>query len=71
MRVALVANRASGSGLDPDPLVRAMRAHGAEVELFGCEAADLERVAAAAPERLVVAGGDGTVASGAWTCRSA
>ena len=62
MRVALIANRASGSGLDPEPLVRAMREHGAEVDVFGCEADDLERAAADAPERLVVAGGDGTVA---------
>ncbi len=63
MKVALIANRASGSGLDPEPLVQAMRAHGAEVSVFGCEDADLERAAADAPERLVVAGGDGTVAS--------
>ena len=63
MRVALVANRASGSGLDPDPLVRAMREQGADVAVFGCEPADLERVEAHTPERLVVAGGDGTVAS--------
>ena len=62
VRVALIANRAAGSGLDPEPLVRAMRAHGADVEVFGCEAGDLERAAADAPERLVVAGGDGTVA---------
>ena len=39
-----------------------MSAHGAEVSVFGCEAADLERAAADAPERIVVAGGDGTVA---------
>ena len=63
MRVALIANRASGSGLDPDPLVRAMCSRGADVSVFGCEAADLERAGAGAPERLVVAGGDGTVAS--------
>ena len=30
MRVALIANRASGSGLDPEPLARAMREHGAD-----------------------------------------
>src|SRR4051812_17465223 len=38
-----------------------MRAHGAEASVFGCEPADLERAEAAAPERLVVAGGDGTI----------
>jgi diacylglycerol kinase (ATP) len=65
VRIALIANRASGSGLDPEPLARAMLEHGAEVTVFGCEEADLERVAEAAPERIAVAGGDGTVASGA------
>jgi diacylglycerol kinase (ATP) len=63
VRVALVVNRASGGGLDPEPLVAAMRAHGADVTLRGCEQDELARVADAAPERLVVAGGDGTVAS--------
>src|SRR5215208_3647071 len=63
MRVALIANRTSGSGLEPEPLVRVMREHGAEVDVFGCEAVDLERVTADAPERLVVAGGDGSVAT--------
>jgi diacylglycerol kinase (ATP) len=65
VRIALIANRASGSGLDPGPLARAMREHGAEVSVFGCEEADLERVAEDAPERIAVAGGDGTVASAA------
>jgi diacylglycerol kinase (ATP) len=35
------------------------------VDEFGCEAADLEDVSASAPERVVVAGGDGTVAAAA------
>ncbi len=61
MRIALTANLASGGGLDPAPLVEAMERHGAEVELFGCEAADLERLAAAAPDRIAAAGGDGTI----------
>jgi diacylglycerol kinase family enzyme len=42
-----------------------MREHGADVALFGCEADELARVPDAAPERIVVAGGDGTVASAA------
>ena len=63
MRIALIANEAAGSGLDPGPLVSAMRSRGTEVSVFGCEEPDLERAAAAAPERLVVAGGDGTVAA--------
>jgi diacylglycerol kinase (ATP) len=55
VRIAVVANRASGGGFDPAPIVAAMR--GVEVELF-------DDVAAAAewrPDRLAVAGGDGTI----------
>jgi diacylglycerol kinase family enzyme len=63
VRVALVANRASGGGLDPEPLVAAMRERGAEVSVFSCEEEELARVPDAAPERIVVAGGDGTVGS--------
>jgi diacylglycerol kinase (ATP) len=65
VRIALVANRASGGGLDPEPLARAMREHGAEVQVFGCGDAELERAAQYEPERLAVAGGDGTVAGAA------
>jgi diacylglycerol kinase family enzyme len=65
VRVALIANRASGGGLDPEPLAAAMRAHGAEVDVHGCDPPDLEAAAAAAPERLAVAGGDGTVGAAA------
>src|SRR5918994_1551927 len=61
MRVALVVNKASGGGTDPSPLERAMREHGAEVTTCGCEPDDLGTIPAAEPERVVVAGGDGTV----------
>jgi diacylglycerol kinase (ATP) len=61
MRIALAANRSSGGGLDPEPLAAAMREAGAEVEVGGCDAAELERLAAWGPDRLAVAGGDGTV----------
>ena len=61
MRIALAANRASGGGLDPEPLAAAMRDAGAEVEIGGCEAEDVERLAATRPDRLAVAGGDGTI----------
>jgi diacylglycerol kinase (ATP) len=61
VRIALAANRASGGGLDPEPLVAALRRHGAEVEVFGCEEDDLEEAAASAPDRIAVAGGDGTI----------
>jgi diacylglycerol kinase family enzyme len=57
MRIALVANRASGGGLDPTPLAAAL--DGAEI--FGCDASDLERVREWGPERIAVAGGDGTL----------
>ena len=65
MRIALIANAASGGGLDPEPLADTMRRHGAEVRAYGCNPDDLGGVAAWAPERLAVAGGDGTVGTAA------
>src|SRR5215207_5451942 len=62
VRVALIVNASSGRGLDPEPLVRAMRERGADVTVLGCEDEDLGRAAAGAPERLAVASGDGTIA---------
>jgi diacylglycerol kinase (ATP) len=67
LRIALTANTKSGGGLDPEPLVAAMRAAGAEVELFGCERRDLEALAASGPDRVAVAGGDGTIGPAAET----
>jgi diacylglycerol kinase family enzyme len=61
MRIALAANTASGGGLDPGPLADAMRAAGASVDVGGCEPASLAGLAASRPDRLVVAGGDGTI----------
>ena len=61
MRIALAANRASGGGLDPDPLAEAMRRAGADVEIGGCDPDGLERLAGTQPDRLAVAGGDGTI----------
>ena len=75
MRIALSANTQSGGGLDPEPLADAMREAGAEVEIFGCEAEELERAAATSPDRIAVAGGDGTIGPaaelaqhGTWAC---
>jgi diacylglycerol kinase (ATP) len=65
VRIALTANARSGGGLDPEPLLAAMRAAGADAELFGCEPTDLERLVAARPDRVAVAGGDGTIAPAA------
>jgi diacylglycerol kinase family enzyme len=58
VRIALIANEASGGGLDPQPLVATMRRSGAEVSVCGC---DLEGVPDGDPERIAVAGGDGTI----------
>jgi diacylglycerol kinase (ATP) len=55
VRIAVAANPASGGGFDPAPLVTAMR--GTDVRLFG----DLESVADWHPDRVAVAGGDGTI----------
>jgi diacylglycerol kinase (ATP) len=62
VRVALIANPTSGRRLDPDRLARAMREHGADVTTFPTGDGVRERVAAAAPERIAVASGDGTIA---------
>src|SRR3954465_4894701 len=61
VRIALIANAASGGGLDPEPLVATMRRHGAEVRACGCDPAGLAGVAAWGPARIAVAGGDGTI----------
>jgi diacylglycerol kinase family enzyme len=65
VRIALSANTQSGGGFDPEPLARAMREAGAEVDVFGCEPGELERIAAARPDRVAVAGGDGTIGAAA------
>ena len=58
MRVALVANRDSGGGLETGPLVAAMERHGAEVEVVALQ----DRAEIADVDRVVVAGGDGSIA---------
>jgi diacylglycerol kinase family enzyme len=62
LRVALVANPASRDG-DPDTVAERLRTFGAEVEPF--EMSDAERAAAADADRIVVAGGDGSIAPAA------
>jgi diacylglycerol kinase (ATP) len=58
-RIALVANAGSRE-CDPDRCAEHLRSFGAEVELF--EIDQLERAVAAEADRLVVAGGDGSIA---------
>ena len=58
MRIALAANRAAGGGVDPAGLARAMPA-----EVLIVDPHELERAAEWEPDRLAVAGGDGTLAA--------
>lgn len=66
MRIALIANAASGGGFDPEPLAATMRRHGADVRVYGPD--DLDAVPSWEPERIAVAGGDGTI--GGWAERA-
>src|SRR4051812_25837377 len=61
VRIALIANPASGNGLDPESLAATMRRHGADVRPFD----EPEAATAADLERLAVAGGDGTLGGAA------
>lgn len=59
MRIALIANRASGSATDPDALAALLSRRGATVDVHDVGAGDA--VLQRAPDRLVVAGGDGSL----------
>jgi diacylglycerol kinase (ATP) len=59
IRIALVANAASRT-CDPERCAELLRSFGAEVEPFGIE--EVDRAVAARADRLVVAGGDGSLA---------
>jgi diacylglycerol kinase (ATP) len=56
--IALLANPDSGTG-EADDVAEAMRALGAEVDAFGFD--QIDAALAAAPDRLAVAGGDGSL----------
>ena len=56
--IALLANPESGQG-DADRVADAMRGLGADVTVFGLD--DVDGAIAASPDRLVVAGGDGSL----------
>lgn len=62
-RVALLANEKSGTGCSPDDLERLLTRFGAAVEVFAIE--ERETAAAGRPDRIVVAGGDGSIAPAA------
>lgn len=59
MRLVLVANARSGSATDADAVAARLRAHGAEVTQL--DIGDAEHAADGAPERVAVAGGDGSI----------
>lgn len=61
-RIALLANPESGSG-QAGEVAELLAAQGADVVAFGLD--QCERAAAAAPQRIVVAGGDGSIARAA------
>lgn len=66
MRLVLISNRKSGGSTDPDRLAALLRADGAEVEVLGIE--DHGRAADGSPDRIVVAGGDGSLGPVAAVC---
>ncbi len=59
MRLALVANLASGSACDPDDIASLLGRRGATVDVYDVSAGDA--ALARDPDRLVVAGGDGSL----------
>lgn len=60
MQLILVANHASGGGTDAGALARRLRAHGAEV-VRSVDITDVAALEAGDAQRLVVAGGDGSI----------
>ena len=63
MNIVLLVNEASGSGTDAADLEAALRAEGAEVRRIPLDRSG--EAVAAGPERVVVAGGDGSIAPAA------
>ena len=57
--LALIANPASGT-CDPDEIAARLRSFGAELECFGIE--EIERAVGSGADRVVIAGGDGSIA---------
>src|SRR5688500_5324189 len=67
--IALIAHPAAGGSTDPEDIERALEAHGAVVERFGLDPASLQRAGESAAERVVVAGGDGSIGLAADVAR--
>jgi diacylglycerol kinase (ATP) len=61
VRLTLVANPGSGRDTDPDALAAALRERGAEVDPYPIDAIEDAARAASGSDRLVVAGGDGSI----------
>jgi YegS/Rv2252/BmrU family lipid kinase len=71
VRVTLVANPESGRETDPDALAAALRERGAEVDPYPIDAVEEAGRAAADADRLVVAGGDGSIGVAALAAATA
>lgn len=61
MRLTLVANPGSGRDTDPDTLAAALRERGADVDPHSIDDVEAAERSAAGADRLVVAGGDGSI----------
>lgn len=69
VQLALVANPKSGAGRAPDEIAAVLREHGHEVETFTLD--DAERAATSGVDRVIVAGGDGSIGCVFAVCAAA
>jgi len=61
VQIALITNAGSGGSTDSEELSVALTAHGAEIQHFGLDDDGLRRARLSQVERVVVAGGDGSI----------
>ena len=61
MQIALITNAGSGGSTDSEELSNALSAHGAVIQHFGLDDDELQRARSSHVERVVVAGGDGSI----------
>jgi diacylglycerol kinase family enzyme len=71
VRLTLVANPGSGRDTDPDALAAALRERGAHVDAFAIDDVEAAGRAAREADRLVVAGGDGSIGVAAREAQAA